>query len=88
MVESGSEWFMVCYELPPIEVHMEPFNTHTIGNASLSICAYLRSVLVKDWDAKTTGLLLPSGITCERTAPMLVDEASHASLLVMLDRSV
>ena len=29
---------------------------------------------------KATELSLPSGMTCERTAPMLVGEASHASL--------
>ena len=78
-VEDGGEGFMVCYERepPPIEVHMEPLHPHTIDNASLSICAYLRSVLVNDRDAKATGLSLPSGIMCERTAPMPVGEARH-----------
>ena len=74
---------MACNERepPPIEVHMEPFHPpHTMDNASLSIWAYLRSVLVNDRDAKATGLSLASGMTCERTAPMPVGEASHASL--------
>ena len=64
---------------PPIEVYMEPFHAHTMDNSSLSICAYLHSVLVKDQDANATGLSLPSG-TFQRTAPMPVGEASHASL--------
>ena len=65
---------MVCNErkLPPIEVYMEPFTPHTMDNASLSICAYLRSVLVNDREAKATCLSLPSGMKCQRTAPMLV----------------
>ena len=73
---------MVCNErkLPPIGVYMEPFHTSHNGQCSLSICVYLRSVLVNDQDAKATGLSLPSGMTRERTAPMPVGEASHASL--------
>ena len=73
---------MVCNERkpPPIEVYMEPFHTQTMENASLSISAYLRSVLVNDRDVKANGLSLSSGMTCERTAPMPVGEASHASL--------
>ena len=63
---------------------MEPFHPppppHTMDNASLSIWAYLRSVLVNDRDAKATGLSLPSGMTCEKTAPMPVGEASQANL--------
>ena len=63
---------------------MEPFHhpppPHIMDNASLSICAYLCSVLVNDQDAKATGLSLPQGLMGERTAPMLVGEASHASL--------
>ena len=51
-----------------------------MDNASLPICAYLRSVLVNDRDAKATGLALPSVLTYGRTPPMLVGEASHASL--------
>ena len=76
-VESGSEGLVVCYkgELPPIEVHVEPFYPHTIDNASLSICAYLRYVLVNDQDAKVIGLSLPSGMMYQRTAPMPIGEA-------------
>ncbi|CAB3988515.1 Hypothetical predicted protein [Paramuricea clavata] len=48
--------------------------------ASLSIWEYLRSVLVRDLDAKATGLSLPSAITCDNTAPIPVGEASHAIL--------
>ena len=72
---------MVCDERkpPPIEVHMDPFHPRTMDSASLSICAYLRSVLVNDGDAKATGLPLPSGTMCERIAPMPVGEASHVS---------
>ena len=55
-----------------------PFDLTNAWN--VSICAYLRSVLVNDRDAKATGLSLPSGMTCEKTAPMPVGEASHASL--------
>ena len=85
-VENGSEMLVVRNERepPPIEVHMEPFHPppppHTLENASLSIWANLRSVLVNDREAKATGLSLPSGMTCERTVPMPVGEASHASL--------
>ena len=73
---------MVCYERksPPIEVHMEPFHPHTMNNVSLSIVTYLRSVLVNDRDTKATDLYLPSGMTGERTATMLVCEASHAGV--------
>ena len=53
---------------------------HTIDIASLSICTYLRSALVKDRDAKATGLSLPSGITSERKAPMPVGEATLESV--------
>ena len=53
---------------------------HTMDNASLSICAYLHSVLVNDHNAKGTSLSLLSGMTCERTGMMPVGEASHASL--------
>ena len=45
---------------------------------SRKVIPYLRSVLVNDRDAKATDLSLPSGMTCERTAPMPVGEASHA----------
>ena len=80
-MENGSEGLVVCNEhkLPLIEVYMEPFHPHIMDNASLSICAYLCSVLVNDQDAKATGLSLPQGLTGERTAPMPVGEASHAS---------
>ena len=83
-MEDGSEGLAVCNEpkSPPTEIHMGPFHPrpHTMDNASLSIGTYLRSVLFNARETKATDLSLPSGMTCERIAPMLVGEVSHASL--------
>ena len=63
-VENGSEELVLCNEhkLPLKEVYMEPFHPPPImDNASLSICAYLFSVLANDQDAKATSLSLQQG---------------------------
>ena len=76
-VENGGEGFTVCYEREPspIKGHMEPFNT--LRNRQLFLVdLYVLALCL----GLALCLSLLSGITSERTAPMPVGEASHASV--------